>query len=663
MRRNLLLLLFLFVFGLTTGWSQSRGVVTITAIPETICVGESAQLHAETTSDFLIDFETGDFSQFDFQNNSNNQNRPWIVEIAQTMDGSVYCMKSGNQGIANSISSISATFNFTNNGSIRFDAKCMGEGSYTFWDACTFMIDGEIEFTNGAQDPNWKNHGYNVSSGSHTFTWSYSKDGSVNPTGDAFFVDNIIFSHTPIDDGEQQTFTFENHTLQGWTTIDADGDGFNWGLGTEMIINEYGYVGFTGHNGSSDIVASQSYNKVSEDYGYPLFPDNYLVSPSKIAVKEGAFISFWACAQDYLWAGEHFGVAVSTGSNTNASNFTTIMQWTMNAKSTEKATGVTRSDSKYMGTWYKYTVDLSAYENQSIWIAIRHFDCTDMFYLDVDDIMIFEGSSSDPGGGDDDIIYQWDNGMTGPNITVWPSETTTYTVTAYQNGQSVGSAQKTIMVYSDPNLTLTTNTGESSICVGDSITIYAMLPALDVILAGDILCTDGSIVRFPQFASSGKTAMGVVFYVDATGQHGWAVSLSDIQMNKKWSSENVAVPGLLTYSHWMDAVADIDGYSNTQRIRSYGNETKYPAAWAVDFDNGWYLPAIGQLSVLFGSLNAVNNSLNEVGTPISYTSGSEIWSSTASSNSQYAMMIIPQYERIIFDKKSVSHKVRAVINF
>ncbi len=55
---------------------------------------------------------------------------------------------------------------------------------------------------------------------------------------------------------------------------------------------------------------------------------------------------------------------------------------------------------------------------------------------------------------------------------------------------------------------------------------------------GDILCTDGSTVRPEQFASSGKTAEGVVFYVDAADSHGWVVSLDDQSSSIKWSSEN-----------------------------------------------------------------------------------------------------------------------------
>ena len=174
---------------------------------------------------------------------------------------------------------------------------------------------------------------------------------------------------------DELTYDFESG-MQGWTTIDADGDGFNWMLGSELMGTGYG------HNGSSDVVLSQSY---SNNYG-ALTPDNYLVSPQ---VNLGGSIHFYACAQDADWAAEHFGVAVSTTSNTNASAFTTIQEWTMAAKGTGAPTDHTRSGSRAQGTWYEYTVDLSAYSGMG-YVAIRHFNCTDMFYLDVDDITIGE---------------------------------------------------------------------------------------------------------------------------------------------------------------------------------------------------------------------------------------------------------------------------------
>lgn len=174
---------------------------------------------------------------------------------------------------------------------------------------------------------------------------------------------------------------FESGIPSEWETIDADGDGNNW---KRASVGMSGYS-ITPHSGS-DFVYSESYNSTSG----ALTPDNYLVSPL-VSIGSSSTFSFWAAAQDASWASEHFGVAVSTTSQTSASAFTTIMEWTMTAKTTSKSSRGTNE----MGTYHKYTVNLSAYAGQYIYIAIRHFNCTDMFYLDVDDVEL----STSGGGG------------------------------------------------------------------------------------------------------------------------------------------------------------------------------------------------------------------------------------------------------------------------
>ncbi len=172
-----------------------------------------------------------------------------------------------------------------------------------------------------------------------------------------------------------QTYNFDDG-MQGWTTIDGGSPaGYGWKMGSEKL----GGTGY-GHNGSTDLVISQSYDN---NYGV-IFPDNYLVSPQ---VQLGGSITFWACAQDASYGAEHFGVAVSTTSNTDASAFTMLQEWTIGAKS--NGAKKTIRNSRNQTTWMQYTVDLSAYDGMG-YVAIRHFNCSDMFYLDVDDITIFE---------------------------------------------------------------------------------------------------------------------------------------------------------------------------------------------------------------------------------------------------------------------------------
>ncbi len=170
-----------------------------------------------------------------------------------------------------------------------------------------------------------------------------------------------------VEVGEEASWNFDQSTLDGWTTIDADGDGYNWILGSTVggvyLVADATLAG-QGYNSSQDLVVSGSYSNVVG----ALTPDNYLVSPK---VQLGGAITFWAKGQDVNYAAETFGVAVSTASNTNASDFTMVG---------EQKTST--------GDWVQYEFDLSAYAGQEGYVAIRHYGITDMFILDVDDIEI-----------------------------------------------------------------------------------------------------------------------------------------------------------------------------------------------------------------------------------------------------------------------------------
>ena len=183
--------------------------------------------------------------------------------------------------------------------------------------------------------------------------------------------------------GEGISESFENG-MGDWTTIDADGDGYDWVLGSAcggIYLADGGSL-TNGHTGS-DMIVSGSYSNATN---VALTPDNYLVSPM---VNLGGSISFWAQAQDASYAEEHLGVAVSTTSNTDATAFTTIQEWTMSAEGADPG-------AKDPGVWVELTVDLSDYAGQTGYVAIRHFNCTDMFILNIDDITIVEPDTEAP---------------------------------------------------------------------------------------------------------------------------------------------------------------------------------------------------------------------------------------------------------------------------
>ena len=144
-------------------------------------------------------------------------------------------------------------------------------------------------------------------------------------------------------------------------------------------------------------------------------------------------------------------------------------------------------------------------------------------------------------------------------------------------------------------------------------------------------------------------SQGVVFFVHADGG-GWAVALQDEDNILPWSTTAVDVPALTNYGapFAQAPVADTSGYANTQTIRNYLGASNNYAAGAVDFDHGWYVPAMAQLCLIYAQLPLIQAALILVGgTPldISYdpynTSGqnSAYWSSTEA-NSEYAWFMI-----------------------
>lgn len=109
---------------------------------------------------------------------------PWVVEGDAA--------KSSNAGVSSSTSAVSTTATAAAGDIVQFDFKAWGEGSNTLYDKCEFAIDGTVVLSKGAyQNYEWEAFSTELTPGSHTLTWSYTKDSSVNPNGDYFAVDNV----------------------------------------------------------------------------------------------------------------------------------------------------------------------------------------------------------------------------------------------------------------------------------------------------------------------------------------------------------------------------------------------------------------------------------------------------------------------------------------
>ena len=190
---------------------------------------------------------------------------------------------------------------------------------------------------------------------------------------------------------------------------------------------------------------------------------------------------------------------------------------------------------------------------------------------------------------------------------------------------------------------------------------------------GDILCEGNYVVSPANFNASSDSPIGVVFYVDNVGKHGWAIDLQDAG-SFTWGTYGQNTPLTNYYNSDRLAIYDLDGYRNTEVIYAayHDNDsifnTDYQAFSAVDFENGWYLPAIGQLNYLYGNLIEVNAGLYTAGgTPFETGTSWRYWSSTefSASGAWYiqASGFIRGDSGYVEPRKNNSYRVRAARNF
>lgn len=189
---------------------------------------------------------------------------------------------------------------------------------------------------------------------------------------------------------------FNGATLPtGWTAIDADNDGYNWDT-------EYWPATSTNpaHTGSNCIASASYINDIGA-----LNPDNWLISPA-VTLTANSTLSFWVA--DYQYP-ETYTVYISTTTPTIPA-FTTVLM-----------TGTTNEDEI---VYEQKNVDLSSYTGQTVYIAFRHHNSNDNYWLFLDDVEIFAQPTSPTIAVSPTAIDFGTVGMPG-------NRTATATVTAY----------------------------------------------------------------------------------------------------------------------------------------------------------------------------------------------------------------------------------------
>ena len=147
----------------------------------------------------------------------------------------------------------------------------------------------------------------------------------------------------------------------GWTYYDADGDTYLWNVLCTTT---------TPHTGTCN-ATSASYQ------GVALTPDNWMVSPQvNLTYASDAVMAWYVAAQDQAWPSEYYDVLVSTGGNAIV-DFTNVVH-------SETVLAAGPDGNNY---WLR-SVDLTPFVGGNIYVAFRHYNSTDWFRINIDDVCI-----------------------------------------------------------------------------------------------------------------------------------------------------------------------------------------------------------------------------------------------------------------------------------
>ncbi len=148
-----------------------------------------SQTHFAPVGLILEDWELGNFTRFPwtFSGNAN-----WAVVNAGQYEGNFTAISGAIED--NQASSISVMLQVNAAGPVSFYRKISTESNYDF---LRFYIDG-VQQGQWSGTADWGQVSYQVTTGAHTFTWTYDKDGSVSSGSDCVWVDYIIFPASSI---------------------------------------------------------------------------------------------------------------------------------------------------------------------------------------------------------------------------------------------------------------------------------------------------------------------------------------------------------------------------------------------------------------------------------------------------------------------------------
>ena len=196
----------------------------------------------------------------------NDATYPWQA----VREGNRYYVKAGNSGKGSSTSTLTLNVTLEKAGTLSFDYMYGTENNS---DYCYFRVDDTEKIKVSDLGDHWQSYACELSEGSHTLTWSYSKDFSVDANGDFFAIDNFeiitegiltqedheIVDSTEIIEALNADLRFENDTNYPWKVVTEDDRTYVTSGNAEV------------NNSSSTLILDftlDNYGTISFDYKY-----------------------------------------------------------------------------------------------------------------------------------------------------------------------------------------------------------------------------------------------------------------------------------------------------------------------------------------------------------------------------------------------------------
>lgn len=156
-----------------------------------------------------------------------------------------------------------------------------------------------------------------------------------------------------------ESFEGASFPPQGWSRLDADQDVQNW-----FHFNAEA----SAHSG---IYSAASASWLSATGA--LTPDNWLITPPVAIPTTGEYLfEYYVGAQDPDYPDEHYALYISS-TGTAVEDFSLLQEETL-----------------VDGDWHYRSQNLMDFPGETVHFAFRHFNCSDVFYMKIDDVAVRE---------------------------------------------------------------------------------------------------------------------------------------------------------------------------------------------------------------------------------------------------------------------------------